>query len=721
MALSGLDFPTDIRWERVCVTGDMLDAVGDDAVAPPRWQSSIAVFRFVPEEKYQLYPERRIVYFKVTCTISSYQPKTDEVEGVARSGYLTVAEISELDRKLQSYAPCHGAIVHVTVTPKEDGVAIEDYPYIADVQPRQRAMYEQSTESTEVASRSLDEVDVSKGGGSSRSQEVLDIDRGSSANVNVSAQGSYAGVGGGVGLGGGYSRSVEMGTKTLGQQDRSRLETTDSVRETRETTSHTTQLSHMYTLLQSYHVGTNRVMFYVTPRPHPLEKPSGFIRGPRRIDGVQEFFLIVNQDAAQELPCVSVRLDTGHLTTTEDYDHDYTSEPPTELSVNALGLPPGELDPNKIPAAEGGDPGFSANYDCFESPTAIDEASATARAGYVVHKVTDIGAKEVNRGSVDIFIDPPAPEVGRSVKLTAKATGHACYRNQGGDAVNTGALTSIGTGIFGPLGTLGGFIAGVTGSDAPGLEEVKAVEIGYARHTVRVHWKTEAKTKKTGERQVLLVTTRVLHCCDQEPVPPKIVGIIPLDIVELQLELPPPQPIELQLELPPPQPELRVSAPEGDDATRPIGSAVPGPDATTEVPGMSASAANELAALAMAETARVADSIDSPGEARALDTELALARVAEMTLAVPRLRRMLARPVGTIDGLTNSVERQLVEMPLPDSPSGVAPSRLALASLPNSTLAEGLGLNETDALQLRLAALGVAEAPHPSHPPEREA
>src|SRR5882757_3964251 len=181
MGVIGLTFPTDIQWERVCHSEDMDDTSPCDQTAPPKWQSSIAVFRYVPEEEYQTYKGRRLVYYKVSCTISSYQPQADEVEGaIAKAGALTLSEAQELDRKLKSYAPCNGAILQVTVAPQEDGVRRRDYPYITQVQPNQRALYEQATDSNEVASRSLEELNVTKGGGTTKSQEVLDIDKGTS-------------------------------------------------------------------------------------------------------------------------------------------------------------------------------------------------------------------------------------------------------------------------------------------------------------------------------------------------------------------------------------------------------------------------------------------------------------------------------------------------------------------------------------------------------------
>jgi len=54
------------------------------------------------------------------------------------------------------------------------------------------------------------------------------------------------------------------------------------------------------------------------------------------VDGIQEFFLIINQPKDQKVPCVSVRLDTGHLTTTpiKEYDRD-------KKDIYAKMFPPG--------------------------------------------------------------------------------------------------------------------------------------------------------------------------------------------------------------------------------------------------------------------------------------------------------------------------------------------------------------------------------------------
>ena len=82
MAITGLNLPIDIPWERICVARDMVDpGRGVAAETPPLWQSSIALFRYVPPDEYQVYPGRRILYYKLTCTITNYQPRDQQVLG----------------------------------------------------------------------------------------------------------------------------------------------------------------------------------------------------------------------------------------------------------------------------------------------------------------------------------------------------------------------------------------------------------------------------------------------------------------------------------------------------------------------------------------------------------------------------------------------------------------------------------------------------------------
>jgi hypothetical protein len=418
---------------------------------------------------------------------------------------------------------------------------------------------------------------------------------------------------------------------------------------------------------------------------------------------VQDFFLIVNQAEEQQLPCISVRLDTGHLSTIAQHDYD-RSKKPAELIVNVVAPPPGETDPNRTVAPEGGDPFFSANYDCFYLEGEPDQMSATADPGYVVDSVTDIGAVEVNLGSTELVIDPPPPALGRSVTLKGRARGHACYRNSTGDSTNTGTLVSSGALGGGLLGTIIGGALAAGGTDVAGLEEVKNVVAGYARRTVRVHWRSEAATKFIGERQILLVTTRILHCCDEPSIPTKLVAVVPVDL-------------ELAEEQPGPPPGLAALG-AAEPTMLAAGASTPASELSQPAaPGMTARNANMLAAWAVNETVRVASAVDNPADAPALDTELALARVAEVVLRCPRLRRLVVRPTKAIDGMRPSLHKRLVETPLPDSPAGFAPTRLSVATTPTSMLAERLKMQQSDAMRLRLAALGLVDATPPPQPP----
>lgn len=65
-----LNLPTDIPWKRICVTEDMIDKIVCDDRLPAKWQTSLAVFKYVPEDEFQLFPDYKISYLKVTATIT---------------------------------------------------------------------------------------------------------------------------------------------------------------------------------------------------------------------------------------------------------------------------------------------------------------------------------------------------------------------------------------------------------------------------------------------------------------------------------------------------------------------------------------------------------------------------------------------------------------------------------------------------------------------------
>jgi len=98
-----LSLPTDIPWQRICASQDMLDnAVCDDEL-PPKWHSSLAIFKYVPDDEYQQFPDYKISYVKVSATITGYQPKDKQVEGEIDWDRLSIATSSE--EECLAYSP----------------------------------------------------------------------------------------------------------------------------------------------------------------------------------------------------------------------------------------------------------------------------------------------------------------------------------------------------------------------------------------------------------------------------------------------------------------------------------------------------------------------------------------------------------------------------------------------------------------------------------------
>ncbi len=232
-------------------------------------------------------------------------------------------------------------ICYDKVVQKELG--LEEYPYIMAFEPQKREMYETVTESGESMSRSLSNINVRKGFTSTASEEVLDIDMGESF-AGAIEQGVTGATGGITGkTSGSYGYTQQKGTRNINTRQRENSATTDTSRESRETASHSTTLSQMYHLFNGYHLGTNRALFFMLPRPHVTEvtenvgaslKPvRTFANGPRKLEGVQEVFLVINPSKGSGSICVETLLETAHL----DWKlTETTTYPKPEVSIKQL-------------------------------------------------------------------------------------------------------------------------------------------------------------------------------------------------------------------------------------------------------------------------------------------------------------------------------------------------------------------------------------------------
>lgn len=330
MSLNVLSLPRDIPWKRRCVSSDMNDGELCDGKHPPRWRSSMAVFSYEPPVEEQPHEDMLVSYLKVVCTITGYQAGRTEV-GLepGRGSYWKKRKVhTDYQEQVAKYYACHGALLSVSVAPPKapvdpdsDGttgqvIDLRRGPYFADFEPKKRELYELVTETGETMSRSLESANVRKGSTTTDSNEVVDS-VGFNANVSQSTgdrnvQQPETTVGAGVNLG--------NSSRNLNQQEISDVRTSDQGREMRETYSHSTQLTQMYHQLTSYHVGTNRALFLMQPRPHTVqprdehgEPVYTFVNGPRELEGIQEFFLVVMRPRGMEDICVEAYLETAHL------------------------------------------------------------------------------------------------------------------------------------------------------------------------------------------------------------------------------------------------------------------------------------------------------------------------------------------------------------------------------------------------------------------------
>jgi hypothetical protein len=272
MATSVLSLPVDVPWKRVAISQDMY-ATSIDADLPEKWRSSLAVYFYEPEPDPTDLSGEVTTFLKLVTSITGYN--YDEILlGGVHAGMVIGT----------TYYPAFCALAQVAVFPDAGQWDIPQYPYFTDFQPKQREVIETKTDTGEVVSLTSDPLNVTKSTTTLMDQQYK--------------------------TGGppyGQSSTTTLNETTL----------TDASREKRETTSYQTSLSQLYQLLDTYHPGTNRAVFLTMARPHLVDSVYTFVNGPRRLEGVQEFFLVVRRPANMTGICVKAVLDTAHLDPTD--------------------------------------------------------------------------------------------------------------------------------------------------------------------------------------------------------------------------------------------------------------------------------------------------------------------------------------------------------------------------------------------------------------------
>jgi len=657
--------PTDIPWERLCVSANMLDATVCDSKAPPKWNSSLAIWKYVPGDEHQIYPGRRITYLKLTATITGYQPWNMEVQGKLGLLGFNVTPIPAIDAQLKAYAPCTGALIQLTVGPHDaEGIDLADYPYIMDVQPKKRELYETATDTSERMSRTLDSTIVGKASGATHSREVLDVDFGGSSSVSGGASIWGIGASGSVSS----TRHGEWGTRTLSSDQLSLSRTTDEENERRNTQSHTTQLAQLYNLFDAYHVGTNRALFFVQPRPHVLEQPSGFVRGPRPVEGMQEIFLVINQADDQEDFCVSARLDTAHLTIIEDrvpvqkyaaVRCEAHAPLPTQADAPAV-------DEHKPFTIDGKEYRGAWNYRCHAGSHHKVEPF-NALPGFRIESIADL-VKDDFQGKSEVQVSP----TGHSLLIVCDAYSHLCWLT---DPYPQRELLKI--------------------LDKP--SETVSEWAGHSIREIRVTMTSDTETVKLGERQVMFVTTRGICCCDGEGTPLYPEGVIGTTLLN---------PIERPLKFPLPASPAALGGTARDSANdaslaQALGASLP-PVTAGE---MSARAANELGRQMREGLLRLHTESIGTEPVAYVETDLFAYQLHQHLRADPRGRAALQRPIEEcLDAGLGARLAEALRVPAEVLTCG------DVAIMTADALAEVVGCDRAEAHQLRLRAMGATPA-----------
>ncbi|MFE9690624.1 hypothetical protein [Micromonospora sp. NPDC005806] len=197
--------------------------------------------------------------------------------------------------------------------PVERAVVLSDYPHIIDFEPKIRDLYQAATQNGEILTASVSGVKTDKTRAHTETTET-GLELGSKYTSPPSPYGQ-AEVNGKI--------SHKWGTT---DQDSFQVQA-DASRNSRETQGTSTNISQMYNLLTGYHQGTNRASFIMLPRPHMLQPTDRrtFAQGLRIIEGVQEFFLVVEHPTGMPGLCVEALLETGHFPETVTKE-----EPPAE-------------------------------------------------------------------------------------------------------------------------------------------------------------------------------------------------------------------------------------------------------------------------------------------------------------------------------------------------------------------------------------------------------
>jgi hypothetical protein len=281
--------PIEIPWQLASTTQPL--AAGDPD------ETTISLFSFEPddEELTSLFPDERLIFLKLTTTISpaAFPGGIPPVPGAA----------------LGEGVPCFHALLDLKVR-RSGGDPGTIRPYFHAAAPLYRRTIQSGVVGLEVVEGESDEQFVGKSGSQ--------LYESSSTRATTTSVGANASLGIGSFSIGGSVRSTD--TAVRGERAVSQVvdsTTRDASRERRELTSHHTKVENVLTLLNAKYVGTPHLRFSLSPRPmqllsvDPADPNLWFSQLLQRrssgIEGLQEYTAVVLVPRDQDF-CINARL-----------------------------------------------------------------------------------------------------------------------------------------------------------------------------------------------------------------------------------------------------------------------------------------------------------------------------------------------------------------------------------------------------------------------------
>jgi hypothetical protein len=281
--------PLEIPWQLASTTQPL--AAGE----PDETAISLFVFEPEDEELSTMFPGQRLVFLKLTTSISpaSVPPNLPPIAGAA----------------LGEGVPCFHVLLDLKVRNAAGGLGTIR-PYFHAAAPLARRTIQSGVVGLQVVEGESDEQFVGRSG--SQLYET------SSTRATTTSVGASAGLGiGPVSIGGSVRRTS---TDVAGERAVSQVvdtTTREASQERRELTSHHTKVENVLTLLSAKYVGTPHLRFSLSPRPLQLlsvdpSDPNLWFnqllqRRSSGIEGLQEFTAVVLVPRGEDF-CVNARL-----------------------------------------------------------------------------------------------------------------------------------------------------------------------------------------------------------------------------------------------------------------------------------------------------------------------------------------------------------------------------------------------------------------------------